>query len=149
MKSILIATVTLLSGVFQAYSQTTQEEYNYLTKVYLEDLKAGKIKAGYTIGNTQTISTEDKAIYTIEFRSINRTDGELAAVLMIVKQNAALKDRDYPIVIPVKSPTLKRQFYDRVNKMFPNPGNEYVKVTAEMVVAYFSSSSSFSKQSDK
>lgn len=99
MKKLFLLLCMLGTGL--AYSQTTQDEYNYLTKGYSVTIAQGLgVKAGYTLTSKGTFSL-DEGGYTlaVSVLSLVRTaDNSYAAALVMVHDSK--KDNTTYFCIP-------------------------------------------------
>lgn len=97
--------ITLISLCIAAHSQTTENEYNYITKGYKSydqsgtDLKSGYyIQAGIKYGHQTKSSTY---LYDI-IRLMRKDNNELAALIVKVKKIANNYDEYHYLCIPTK-----------------------------------------------
>lgn len=89
MKNLLLIVLSIVS--FSLLSQTTQEEYNYLTKGYKIQIESGlDMKSGYSL---QAITTHSVGPRVTEFLGLYR-DGEnvpCATLMIYTHQNTGFK----------------------------------------------------------
>ena len=82
----MLFTAALLLSVSEAQSQTTMEEYNYVTKGYQIQLESGlDMKKGYRleyITETSAVMAGDSSYRKTEFKALYRgSDSSLAAIM--------------------------------------------------------------------
>ena len=95
--------LTILLSIASVYGQTTQEEYNYITKGYKIQVESGlDMKKGYTLTNLGdwglSYGSQTRAC---EFKALIR-DGETkpCAIMMIYKRTDIANGARYYICIP-------------------------------------------------
>lgn len=137
MKYSLLLAFVLVAGA--ALAQTTQEEYNYLTEGYKEQLEKGlDTKRGYVFGPEQVISIDDgKFIFTFK-PLLRESENKLAAVSVRIQSNKAISS-DIFLCIPVDNPTLQKEFEKQVGKRFVQwLGEAYAKASSQLIADLYS-----------
>ena len=91
LKTILIAVIAVMT-IANAYSQTTLEEYNYLSKGYKIQIESGlDMKKGYEIKDNYTEKTSER---TVNLKTLYRVNGNvktIAAYLFVYNKNGKAK----------------------------------------------------------
>lgn len=132
MKTIILllitATVTL--------AQTTQEEYNYLTEGYKEQLEKGlDVKRGYKFGEgKQVYVSGNDGKFTFDFKPLIReVDNKVAAISVRIQVDKAINS-DIFLCIPIDNPELQKQFEKTVSKKFVQwLGEAYSKASSQVI----------------
>ncbi|KAB2913524.1 MAG: hypothetical protein F9K23_17010 [Bacteroidetes bacterium] len=116
MKNIIIA--LLLAVSLPAISQTTQEEYNYITKGYKTQVESGlDMKKGYSFKDYGTFTIEEgKEKRQCEFKGLFR-DGQTkpCAVMMIFRRTDISNGAVHYICIP--SSDAPEDIWKQTNKL--------------------------------
>ncbi|WP_269684559.1 hypothetical protein [Flavobacterium lacustre] len=101
--------ITLLFLLFTAfsYSQTTEQEYNYLTKGYKETVSKGlDLKQGYEL---QDFYKYSETLYTFDFKLfVNQKTKKNSAILVIA--NSKMWNNYYYLCIPIGNPDLYQRY---------------------------------------
>lgn len=109
MKNIFFLLLFLF--VLQMYSQekviTTQEEYNYLTRGYSQDVKENHVKAGYILEKFYHKNYQE---FSFEYYYFNHiASGKTKAILVIAKKEKGDNDKVKYICFPFNNPDLLKQ----------------------------------------
>lgn len=114
-KTLLLAALLLFS---LAHSQTTNEEYNYLTIGYENSLELGlELKDGYSITEIHTNTIEDKYKYTyFKFYEIaTKTTNAILIKSDKIKDHVIVKT-NY-ICLPLNNKELHKRYFEEVSKL--------------------------------
>lgn len=105
MKKIIFA----LLFVTSLSAQTTESEYNYLTKGYSETITKGlDLKQGYEL---QDLYSHSDQFYNFDFKLfVNQQTKKTQGVLVIAVSK--LWGNKYYLCIPVDNPNLHQRYYD-------------------------------------
>ncbi|CAN1538558.1 hypothetical protein MCETHM1_01661 [Flavobacteriaceae bacterium] len=100
-----------LFAVSFGYSQTSIDEYNYMTKGYGVTISSGlDIKKGYQIKDLTTYNT---ASYTFDYKLLIReADNSLAGV--ILRATSKIWSNVYYLAIPVDNQELLKPYYKQL-----------------------------------
>lgn len=137
MKTFLLSILfTLTSSVFIA--QTTQEEYDYLTKGYPEAVEKGySLKSGYKLEKHSTATS-----YNIVFEFFKFTDtktGKTKAFLVEITKEKKGKDKKRYICIPIGNNDLVIDYVNEYNKLGVTMALGYQYAYAQFTGALLSS----------
>jgi len=142
-KKLILLLFILLIGCSSdlLFSQTTQEEYNYLTKGYKDQIEKGQdMKKGYKISDLGTWNTESgKEKRECEFKGLYRTgQTKPCAILMIFRRTDIPQGANFYICIPSinATPEIWDQTLDFINKNFQ--GNDMAMKTIIWALMKFS-----------
>jgi hypothetical protein len=101
--------------VITAQSQTTQEEYNYVTKGYKVQVESGlDMKKGYIIKDLDMVSqtaSNGTTIRQASLKKLTKTSTNEAVAFMIVYQRAGKVPEYFCIPSPTASQELRDAFY--------------------------------------
>ncbi|WP_395048379.1 hypothetical protein [Flavobacterium sp.] len=104
--------ITLLLFMFVSlcsYSQTTQIEYNYLTKGLKDAVEKGlDLKQGYDL---QDFYTHNEQFYTFNFRLFVDVNTKKTKAILVVVDSKVWGNRYY-VCIPQDNPDLSKQYSD-------------------------------------
>ena len=116
---------------FSGYSQTTLEEYNYMTKGYRIQLESGlDTKKGYQVQDLLKISKND---YSFDFKTLTReADDELAGIMVLAYSK--VWDNRYYLAIPIKNNDLYQRFEDDVERWDKKMTMAYAIAVSEMLM---------------
>jgi hypothetical protein len=90
-----------------SYSQTTQTEYNYLTKGLKDALEKGlDLKQGYQL---QDFYTHNEQFYTFNFRLLVDVSTKKTKAILVVVDSKLWHNR-YFVCIPQDNPDLSKQY---------------------------------------
>lgn len=107
MKKIILMFV-LFSSVC-AYSQTTVQEYNYLTKGLKDAVEKGlDLKQGYEF---QDLYTYDETLYSFKFKLFIDTATKKPKAILVVADSKLWGNR-YFVCIPQDNPVLAKSYND-------------------------------------
>ena len=99
----------LLFAVSFGYSQTTIEEYNYITKGYKETISKGlDVKQGYSF---QDVYQYDDPLYTFDFKLFVNNKTKKNSCIMVLAYSK-MWSNTYYLCIPVANPELTK-LYER------------------------------------
>ena len=97
MKSLTIIIGLILVASFSAFSQTTEEEYNYLTKGYKFQIESGlDMKKGYTL---QDLTSHNVGERKTEFKALFRDGEDKPCAVLCIYNRPSTGFKDY-ICIP-------------------------------------------------
>ena len=124
--------ITLNSLGQNIVKPTTEEEYNYLTRGYKEQIENGlDMKKGYDLIDRK-IFTPSIGLYSFTVKELYRKDEkEVAAILVIAK--SGVSGKDYYICIPYQNPLLVRRYWDLVNSFDHPLGTAYCVVLTSLL----------------
>ncbi|MCA1967230.1 MAG: hypothetical protein LDL23_11350 [Flavobacterium sp.] len=106
--------ITILFSITSSFGQTTQEEYNYITKGYKVQLESGlDMKKGYSfkdMGNSTVTSGSEKR--TTEFKALLKEgQSKPAAIMMIYKRTDIANGAVIYVCIP--SPDAPKEIWQQ------------------------------------
>jgi len=116
MKNLFSISCIVLS-VVTAFSQTTLEEYSYLTKGYKIQVESGlDMKAGYEMHYAQTTVLRKSSFNrNVEFKYLYRAEEEYpCAILMIMERT----DTDYKDYLCIPTPNSSEPIWNQAKKDF-------------------------------
>jgi hypothetical protein len=111
---------------------TTQDEYDFITS-----MKTGyETKDGYTFGDSHTYNV-DKETFT--FKPLKRSNGETAAIILVVHADGKLGIKfNYIMCIPRNNAALSKEFNDYVDRRWTlDICQSYSKVASGILVDLF------------
>lgn len=110
MKKIVFLFFFVFSGL---YSQTTEEEYNYITKGYKIAVESGMdLKSGYSL---QDLYTYQDSLYVFDFKLfVNDKTKKTSCVL--VKANSLMWGNKYYLCIPIGNSALTKKYESKLNE---------------------------------
>ena len=88
--SLLVGVVVLLLGASKSLSQTTMEEYNYITKGYKVQLESGlDMKQGYRFEdlNESSLASGDSSYKKTDFKALYRRDESAPCAILCIFTN--------------------------------------------------------------
>jgi hypothetical protein len=108
--ALILVGALLLLGTLQCLSQTTMEEYNYVTKGYKVQIESGlDMKQGYKFEDVteSTLVTGDSSYKKTEFKALFRRDESAPCAILcifsdVLKNN--LQNTDYICIPHLDSP---------------------------------------------
>lgn len=113
---LLIASIMCQFSFSQEKATTTEEEYNYLTIGYEQQIKTGgDMKSGYKlvpIGKPVTASG-----YTVERYFLKTNEDVAKAVFIIAKKEKGEKDKLRYLCLPFNNSDLMKKFYNDVSAL--------------------------------
>ena len=110
MKKITLLLVLFLSVSF-SYSQTTAEEYNYVTKGYAETVVKGlDFKKGYSLNEIYHY-TDTK--YDFLFQSLTNDKTKKTSCIMVVA-HSFLWGNKYYLCMPISNPVLEARYKEQL-----------------------------------
>lgn len=123
MKHLFFTLLLLLVAVMFATAQTTQEEYNYLTTGYAQDIETGHdIKSGYSLENVYNFNGGEN---TYKYSLFKETSSDkIKAILIDVMKNHNNKSTYF--CLPIKNNDLLEHFR-----------KDYVKKLGSLQEVYF------------
>ncbi len=132
MKKLLFASFFII-GSFNAKSQTTIDEYNYLTKGLEVSIENGlDIKSGYSL---EKFNERKVADYHFDFYHFLKGDAKYpAAISIIAKSNVS--GTTYFYCLPIDNNKLLALFYDKVNDLDESMTTALLVAMSELVTKY-------------
>jgi len=98
MKTILLSLI-LFTGVELKAQNTTQEEFNYMSKGYARMVAEGlDLKKGYYLSDTARFTIENKKYFFTFYNLMRLSDKSLAGTIVIAKSN--ISGNSYYLGIP-------------------------------------------------
>lgn len=127
MKKLLFALFVLTSSV--AFCQTTDDEYNYLTKGYAIQVSSGlDMKAGYTMTDKGNTPIDLGTTITINVRYLYRTDGNVYAGALIIVYGMKGPNRYFCVPAPGSPQAMWNKSLGEIQTAFGNDKNGYEAV---------------------
>ena len=110
MKKVTLLFALLVTSL--SFSQTTNDEYNYMVKGYQIQASSGlDMKKGYKL---EDLTTVEKGSYSFNFKAFLRTDNTLAGVLVVAVSKSW--GNKYYIGIPIGNDYLIPYYESEVSK---------------------------------
>jgi hypothetical protein len=142
-KAFLIFIFLFLSTVFNSFAQkifipptqTTDEEYNYLTKGYKIQTESGlDMKKGYKFESMETI-TEDN--YSFKYQALIREGkNEVAGISVIITIRYAIgAPKVYYLCIPVRNPNLLSLYANDLKTIDERAIKPFLKYTSGLMAS--------------
>lgn len=126
MKKITLLFAILITTL--SFSQTTNDEYNYMIKGYQIQVSSGlDMKKGYQIENLTVIN---KGNYTFDFKALLRSNNTLAGVLVVATSKAW--GNTYYIGMPVSNPNLTPYYENEIAKWDEPMTTAYANAVSEL-----------------
>lgn len=109
----LIAIITL---AFASHSQTTQEEYNYITKGYKMQLDGGlDMKKGYTFDDVgEYYITSGEVRRTCTFKALYRSNELKPCAIMLIYKRSDNNFLDFLCIPTGSDAVIWNQYFDKV-----------------------------------
>lgn len=108
----IITLILLFTTILKAQSQTTIEEYNYITRGYKDQLEKGlDMKKGYLFSEISTIQTNER---TATLKALNRIDSKGAKIIaayMIIYKKVDAESEYICIPHPNSEEKIRNVFY--------------------------------------
>lgn len=131
MKKIILAILFFTSF---SYSQTTQEEYNYLTKGYREQISKGlDLKKGYQFENLLVYKS---GRYTFDFK-VFLTDEKLSSIYVSVNSEGTFGNNVYDICIPFDNDELTNNYNDSLASWDLPISKAYISALTHLYSTFF------------
>lgn len=105
--------ITLLFIIFSfsSYAQTTQEEYNYVTKGYAETIAKGlDLKKGYTLDH---VYLYNDGLYSFNFNTLTNDVTKKTSCIMVFAHSLAWGNKYY-ICIPIGNAALESKYNEQL-----------------------------------
>lgn len=119
MKKTIIFVMTIMTLSFTCFSQTTIEEYNYITKGYKSQVidQGGDMKKGYELEEVDKISAGGRTAVLKKLLKVNGDQKTIAAYMIVYQKDASPKE-----YICVPNPTSEKEVTDAFWKvLYENP----------------------------
>lgn len=118
MKRLIFFSIVCMAFAATAFSQTTREEYNYVTKGYADDLTNGKgLKSGYSV---ETVKTEKIGDRTTLLNMFIRTSTKKIAAYMIIYTIEGYSPEYYCIPSPDSDDSIHELFLASIKPQATN-----------------------------
>ncbi|MEO8238475.1 MAG: hypothetical protein ABI576_10230 [Flavobacterium sp.] len=105
-------TLLLLLAFSFSYSQTTVEEYNYVTKGYAETISKGlDLKKGYSLSEIYHYTDTG---YNFIFQSLTNDKTKKISCIMVIAHSRTW-DNKYYLCIPIGNGELEKKYKDQLN----------------------------------
>jgi len=130
---LLLFFVTLNSfgqKMFVPPTQTTDEEYNYLTKGYKIQTESGlDMKKGYKFQSMETITENN---YSFQYQALIREGkNEVAGISVIIRIKYAIgAPKIYYLCVPVRNPQLLERYANDLNTIDERAIKPFLKYTS-------------------
>jgi len=131
MKKILLTTFILLN--YFVYSEnTTQDEYNYITKGIVTQAKTGQdiYKRGYQLVELGKIGKDS---YSFDFYALYRDDQTIAGYWVYAVSHSY--NNEYSLCIPLDTPNLKSQYENEVKKWDAAMSRAYANALSDLFIS--------------
>ena len=123
-------TVLLLFISSVIYSQTTEVEYNYLTKGYRGQMQKGlDLKLGYQLVD---VFQKDVGIYHFDYK-VFLTDEKLSAIYVSVSSERSFSVNVYDLCIPFGNNDLLQEYYNSLSMWDSSILRAYSVATSELL----------------
>ncbi len=105
-------TLLLLLGFSFSYSQTTVEEYNYVTKGYAETITKGlDLKKGYTINEVYHYTDSN---YDFLFQSLTNDKTKKTSCIMVIAHSLVWGNKYY-LCMPISNSDLDKKYKEQLS----------------------------------